>query len=116
MDDKLIKLKNGPIPGWLSRSPKLQKDGSFIDDDTDQFWLNDAGEIHREDGPAIIFNIEPVVYWVLNNIRYRFDDWLNELGLSEEWDTYYRLIYPDVDRDREDLGVRYVIPFRNEVV
>ena len=88
---------------WSITDIILQDDDSYIDGLGNQLWVNDAGHFHREDGPALIRKnkftnpIEPEkqdLVWILENVAYTFEDWSKELNLSEEWDTYYRLVYP----------------------
>jgi len=70
-----------------------QPDGSYIDDDGNIVWYNEAGEYHREDGPAVLYTNGRGGYWRLNNIEYSFADWLIELNKSDEEKMMLRLQY-----------------------
>jgi hypothetical protein len=79
-----------------------EPDGSYSDTHNTKSWYNEAGETHREDGPAVIFHSGDVrcdgvlwygVRWYLNDNWYTFDDWLIELNKSDEQKMLLRLHY-----------------------
>lgn len=99
MEEKLKKFFKNYV-GWKHSKPILQEDGSYIDNDGDQFWLDDDGHFHNEEGPALLNQYRHLsrksnskVVWVLHDDIYDFEEWAKKVNLSEEWDTYYRLIY-----------------------
>jgi len=49
------------------------------------------GKLHREDGPAIIF--DGACYWNLNNIEFSFEDWCDLLNKTDEEKVFLRLKY-----------------------
>jgi hypothetical protein len=71
--------------------------GSYIDYNATQRWFNDIGELHREDGPAVIYTKSislGSVYWYLNGTEYQsFDDWCIKLNKSDEAKMMLRLQY-----------------------
>jgi hypothetical protein len=69
-----------------------QPDGSYIDDIGDIFWYNEAGEYHREDGPAVIYN-DGHVDWLLHSHPHTFESWCIELNKTDEAKMLLRLQY-----------------------
>jgi hypothetical protein len=69
-----------------------QSDGSWLHDDGEIFWYNKEGEVHREDGPAVIDNDGTITWW-LNDGEYEFTDWLEGTSLSDEQKMLLRLCY-----------------------
>jgi hypothetical protein len=69
-----------------------QSDGSYIDRHGDIKWYNESGELHREDGPAIII-ADGRQWWYLNNKVYLFDHWLIKLNKTDEDKMLLRLCY-----------------------
>jgi hypothetical protein len=69
-----------------------QPDGSYIDNISLIMWYNEAGERHREDGPAMI-GTDGVMQWILNDIMYTFDEWLIKLNKNEGDKMLLRLQY-----------------------
>jgi len=73
---------------------ELQPDGSYLHNDGDVYWYNRFGEVHREDGPAIIrYDIEAGVQWHLDNNMISFADWFKLSKCSDEQKMMYRLQY-----------------------
>ena len=71
-----------------------QSDGSYVDMEGNITWYNDAGEWHREDGPAGTYPSEDVEEWWLNDVFYNtFSEWLIELNKSDEDKMLLRLQY-----------------------
>jgi hypothetical protein len=74
-----------------------QSDGSYVYVDKDGCititWFNEAGETHREEGPAIIYACNGDMYWVLNGVNYKFARWLIELDKPDEVKMMLRLRY-----------------------
>jgi Ni,Fe-hydrogenase I large subunit len=70
-----------------------QSDGSYIDEDGEHLWYNEAGDYHREDGPASI-HMDGDVYWYLNGLNFRtFESWLNAVNVSPENKMILKLQY-----------------------
>ena len=70
-----------------------QSDGSYADVFQDRRWFNDAGGLHREEGPACIYN-DGSVNWCLNGLTYpSFDEWCIELNKTDECKMLLRLQY-----------------------
>jgi len=77
-----------------------QGDGSYINYFGTILWYNESGELHREDGPAMI---HPMIHpydtascsknWWLNSKEYPFDDWLIKLNKTDEDKMLLRLQY-----------------------
>jgi hypothetical protein len=70
---------------------KEQSDGSWLHNDGDIFWYNEAGQIHREDGPSVIRN--GYIHWYLNGDNYTFAEWLIKLNKPDEDKMLLRLRY-----------------------
>ena len=72
-----------------------QSDGSWLHDDGDVYWYNRIGEIHREDGPAILrpYIGYTCVDWFLNDAEYTLEDWLKLSTLPDEEKMMLRLQY-----------------------
>jgi hypothetical protein len=69
-----------------------QADGSYLHADGEIFWYNEAGDMHREDGPAVTsFSGQPP--WYLHGISYSFDEWLEALCVTDEKKMLLRLQY-----------------------
>jgi len=73
---------------------ELQSDGSYLHNDGDVYWYKD-GNIHREDGPAVIRcdTDGGYVQWHLGNNKYSFDDWCRFTNCSDERKMMLRLQY-----------------------
>jgi hypothetical protein len=71
---------------------KQQPDNSWKNCDGTTRWYNDIGQTHKEDGPAII---HPSGYagWYFNNKRCSFDEWCNEVNISDENKMILKLQY-----------------------
>jgi hypothetical protein len=70
-----------------------QPDGSWLHDDGDVYWYNEAGQIHRDDGPASISITGRVRLWVIHGNAYDFDDWLKVTPITDEQRLLLRLQY-----------------------
>ena len=76
-----------------------QSDGSWLHDDGEVYWYNRIGEIHREDGPAVIvisgYNQRHIdsVEWYLNDEEYTLDEWIKLTPISDEDKMMLRLRY-----------------------
>ena len=70
-----------------------QSDGSYIDRDGDVCWYNGVGQLHREDGPGVIYDGSGNVEWCLNNRIYTFDEWIKLTPISDEQKMLLRLRY-----------------------
>jgi hypothetical protein len=87
MDSSVISRK-----GWaIHYGAEEQPDGSWLHDDGEVEWYNELGEIHREDGPAIIRKGH--MYWSLNDREYSLKDWLKRTPISDEAKMLLRLQY-----------------------
>jgi hypothetical protein len=70
-----------------------QSDGSYIDEDGEHLWYNEAGDYHREDGPASIHS-DGDIYWYLNGLNFStFESWLNVVNVSPESKMILKLQY-----------------------
>ena len=69
-----------------------QSDGSYLHEDGDVCWYNRIGQLHREEGPAVISPNGDVEWW-LNGNYYFVDDWLIKLNKSDECKMMLRLQY-----------------------
>jgi hypothetical protein len=72
-----------------------QPDGSWLHDDGDVYWYNELGEIHREDGPAILrpymeYRCED---WFFNDEEYSFENWIKLATIPDESKMMLRLQY-----------------------
>ena len=76
---------------------KLQDDGSYLHDDGEVYWYNEAGQVHREDGPAIINESdifgERTHSWCINGEDVRFKEFLEVSSASDEVKMMLRLQY-----------------------
>jgi hypothetical protein len=55
-----------------------------------EWWVDD--EVHRTDGPAIEYANGDEAWW-LNNERFTFDEWLDEVDMSNEDKVMMKLQY-----------------------
>jgi len=69
-----------------------QSDGSYLHSDRDVYWYNEEGQVHREDGPSIIYRLGGL-YWYLNGFDYTFNEWCNTLNKTDEEKMLLRLQY-----------------------
>jgi hypothetical protein len=70
-----------------------QSDGSYADEFGATIWFNDAGGLHKVDGPACIYD-DGSVNWCLNGLTYQsFDAWCTELNMPDEDRMMLRLQY-----------------------
>jgi hypothetical protein len=69
-----------------------QSDGSYVDRDGCITWYNELGQLHREEGPALILP-DGKKWWYLNETLYSFDNWCIELNKSDEARMMLRLSY-----------------------
>ena len=76
-----------------------QSDGSYIDKNNEITWYNVHEQMHREDGPALIYPaggwyLDGEVEWWLNDVFYNtFSEWLIKLNKSDEDKMLLRLQY-----------------------
>jgi hypothetical protein len=66
--------------------------GSYIDQHNTQRWYNEAGQIHRDDGPALIYP-SGNAYWYLQGDMYPFSDWLKLSETSDKTKLILTLQY-----------------------
>jgi hypothetical protein len=74
-----------------------QRDGSYIDKNNEITWYNDQEQMHREDGPALIYpvtgwNADGVEWW-LNDAFHTFDEWCIALNKTDEDKMMLKLQY-----------------------
>jgi hypothetical protein len=69
-----------------------QPDGSYLNNADTISWYNAVGQVHREDGPAIITN-DGAIMWYLHGTRYSFDEWFEVTKASDETKMLLRLQY-----------------------
>ena len=69
-------------------------DGSWLHNDGDVYWYNELGEVHREDGPAVI-QLRSDIFdeWFLNDRQYSFYEWCKELNKTDGEKMLLRLQY-----------------------
>jgi hypothetical protein len=65
-------------------NPEINKHGI-------KFWYQ-HGQLHRDDGPAIEWP-DGEKSWYINNQYLSFDDWLNQLNMSDEDKVMMKLQY-----------------------
>ena len=70
-----------------------QPDGSYLNNRGWRLWFNEVGQLHKVDGPAIIYTDGCGVDWLLNNINYGFDEWIKLTPISDEDKMLLRLRY-----------------------
>jgi hypothetical protein len=70
---------------------ELQPDGSYINKYGVITWYNDAGSVHKEDGPAII--MDERIRWFFNGTSYSFNEWLKLTPISDEIKMLLKLQY-----------------------
>ena len=68
-----------------------QSDGSYLHNDGDVYWYNEAGLNHKEDGPAVIRHYG--IAWYYLGINYTFKDWLILTPITDEQKLLLRLQY-----------------------
>jgi hypothetical protein len=67
-----------------------------IDENGHQKWYNRTGKLHREDGPAVIYN-NSYTRWFLNDVRYTSNKSFQEAAnLTDEDMTAMILKYGNV--------------------
>jgi hypothetical protein len=71
---------------------KLQPDGSYINKYGHITWYNEKGQVHKEDGPAVII-YRGKSYWYINGYDYTFIEWLIKLNKPDEEAMLLRLQY-----------------------
>jgi hypothetical protein len=69
-----------------------QPDGSYINEFDTVTWYNELGDLHREDGPAVVSHTGNI-YWYLGDNDYSFDEWCKKLNKSDEDKMTLRLQY-----------------------
>jgi hypothetical protein len=74
------------------RAAIRQHNGSYIDKFGCTAWYNAAGEIHKEDGPALIYP-DGRSYWFINGTVYSFKQWQRRSTLPDEQKLLLRLQY-----------------------
>jgi len=87
-------------------------------------WVNDTGDLHREDGPAVELANGTKLWW-LNGERHRVDGpavefaagykewWLNGIYVSEKehaWRVRHRY-FDEIDGMPEKLKMEYLLVF-----
>jgi hypothetical protein len=70
----------------------LQPNGSYINARGAIVWYNESGDIHKEDGPAIVY-LDGISGWWLNDECYTFNEWCNKLNIPDEQKLLLRLQY-----------------------
>lgn len=86
LDGKMIFLE------WNMKMHQDNLTGKHLGPDgTIVYYLN--GMIHRVDGPAIIMSDNSKIWWYLNDVGYRFNEWLRLTPIDEEEKAMLKLIY-----------------------
>jgi hypothetical protein len=70
-----------------------QSDGSYLHNDGDVYWYNEAGLNHKEDGPAVIRHYGMVLSWYYLGINYTFSEWCVAAKKTDEQKLLLRLQY-----------------------
>ena len=70
-----------------------QPDGSYFDRSGTISWYNEVGQLHKVDGPAIIYPDGCGVDWCLNGDIFQFAEWLIKLNKPDECKMLLRLQY-----------------------
>jgi hypothetical protein len=70
---------------------ELQPDGSYLNKYGVITWYNDAGSVHKEDGPAII--MDERIRWFLNGTSYSFNEFITSTPITDEAKMMLRLQY-----------------------
>tara|TARA_B110000503_G_scaffold135395_1_gene215938 strand:+ start:1937 stop:2203 length:267 start_codon:yes stop_codon:yes gene_type:complete len=70
-----------------------QPDGSYFDRSGTISWYNEVGQLHKVDGPAIIYPDGCGVDWCLNDKHYLFNEWLIKLNKTDEEKMMLKLQY-----------------------
>jgi hypothetical protein len=72
-----------------------QSDGSYKTFSGNIRWYNAEGQLHREDGPAVLYsayNRDKINWWV-KDVKYSFDEWCIEMNKTDEEKMLLRLQY-----------------------
>ena len=65
------------------RAATEQEDGSWVYDNGLKVWYNDAGYVHRDNGPAVI-NPDGNIRWFDRSCERPFKEWLQQIDISDE--------------------------------
>ena len=74
------------------RAATEQEDGSWVYDNGLKVWYNDAGYVHRDNGPAVI-NPDGKIRWFDRSCERPFKEWLQQIDISDEQKMLLRLQY-----------------------
>jgi hypothetical protein len=70
-----------------------QPNGSYLNKWGEVHWYDTYGNLHREDGPAVIY-ANGDVYWFIGGIRmYSINEWFNNTCITDEDKMMLRLQY-----------------------
>ena len=69
-----------------------QPDGSYINDMGTIHWYNTTADIHKEDGPAVIY-ANGTSGWFFKGEHYSFNEWLKRTPIPDEQKLLLRLQY-----------------------
>jgi hypothetical protein len=92
MDSYNTRLCSSRTYAILDLEAVEQPDGSYIDRYDIISWYDYLGELHREDGPAVIAPNGKLGWWKHGN-SYELEDWLNLTTISDEDKMLLRLQY-----------------------
>ena len=70
-----------------------QTNGSWLHADGDIYYYNSVGQVHREDGPAIVEYPYNTEHWYIYGQEYSFNKWLNILPLPDKEKMILKLRY-----------------------
>ena len=71
-----------------------QPDGSWLHNrDGEIYWYNENGDVHREDGPAIVYPSGDVEWYLYADECDTFEEWLEYTPISDEDKMMLRLRY-----------------------
>jgi hypothetical protein len=89
-DGPAIEWANGG-KSWYQHGKYHRDDGPAIDVNGDKSWYQ-HGKRHRDDGPAIIY-ANGDKYWYQHDHALSFDEWLDEVDMSNEDKVMMKLHY-----------------------
>jgi glucan-binding YG repeat protein len=69
-----------------------QEDGGWVYDNGMKVWYNDAGYVHRDDGPAVI-NPDGKIRWYDRSCERPFEKWCEQVNIADEAKMLLRLQY-----------------------
>lgn len=86
-------IEDDGCQNWYNADGQHHRDGgpAIIWADGDQLWLLN-GYLHRADGPAMMWPSGGIA-WYLNGINYSFNEWIEQVDVSDEAAVMMKLEY-----------------------